>query len=91
MLKNIAALASREQALLLHRKTNNEKRIKTLTEFAQAYEESQQEDDFVMLSKSQNRHQDLEKSLQKLPRLQFNKVFTDFRRDIEACSIAKAV
>ena len=62
-----------------------------MTEFQKQYEESQQEENIDMLSKSQQRHQNIDKSLNRIGRLTFNKVFTDYRRDIELCSIAKTV
>ena len=65
--------------------------MKTLGEFTAIYEETQKEDNFLMLSRSQKRHQEVDKSLKVLPKMQFNRVFGEFRRDIEISQIAKTV
>lgn len=44
-----------------------------------------------MLTNSSSRHQTIEKGLSRISKLTFNKVFSDWRRDIELCSIAKAI
>lgn len=44
-----------------------------------------------MLSMSQKRHQVIDKGLSRIGRLTFNRVFTDYRREIELSSIAKTI
>lgn len=44
-----------------------------------------------MLRNSQKRHEIIDKGLSRLSKLNFNRVFTEWRRDIELVQVAKAV
>ena len=69
----------------------NNQQIESLKEFEKDWDENQGEEDIKLLKKSKQRHQLLDKGLSKISKIQFNKVFNEFRRDVELLHIGKAV
>lgn len=91
MLRNIQALLTREKGLLETRKSNNVNKIKSFEDFQSSYKDSQDEDEVALLKNSCKRHECIEKGLNRATKLTFNKVFTEYRRDVEVYSVAKMV
>ena len=62
-----------------------------MKEFEKDWSEAEDESEIKLLIKSKQRHQIVDKGLSRISKMQFNKVFNEFRRDIELVHIAKVI
>ena len=62
-----------------------------MTQFSEEYETSQNESDIILLGKSKSRHDMIDKGLTRSHKLTFNRIFGDYRREVELYSIAKSI
>ena len=92
MINNIHALLGKEYRMLQTKQSNNDKRIKVMSEFQMSFENLASEDYFTTLSRSKERHESVDAGLKSgAGKLELNKIFANFRREFQVCTIAKAI